>query len=194
MVKEANGWMSAHEAYELLSQAMGPGVAARTICTWAFRELVHARAKLLIFNSETKTDVAIPKEFWWACGGDALTQNWKAGDFAMYEYEHGNCEAYGVEFNRAEVEARLPPAASPGDGATGPSQQTDSTIGRPREYDWLAASNSVWGTIYRGQFIPTKQREIEAALRDYLKVGDKEPSPGTVRPFASKIWKEMKKD
>lgn len=57
----------------------------------------------------------------------------------------------------------------------------------PKPYDWLKATNAVWGQIYRGELIPEKQADIERALAEVERVkGDT-----TARPYARPIWREM---
>ena len=65
--------------------------------------------------------------------------------------------------------------------------------GRKDKYKWVDAINTVWGQIYQGELTPKKQADVEAALTEALPLGDSEPSTGSVRPYASKIWKEMQR-
>ncbi|MEO7602478.1 MAG: hypothetical protein ABIS39_04335, partial [Sphingomicrobium sp.] len=68
-----------------------------------------------------------------------------------------------------------------------------SNRGRKPTYDWQSASAAIWGKIYRGDFQPTCQADIERALQTQLAIGDKKPSESSVRPLARIIWDETKK-
>ncbi len=65
--------------------------------------------------------------------------------------------------------------------------------GRKPTYDWIGATSAIWGKLNRGELMPDTQADIESALIDALKVGDKMPSESTVRPFARPIWEEFQK-
>lgn len=59
-------------------------------------------------------------------------------------------------------------------------------------YDWLQATNVVWGRIYRGDLQPVKQRDIELALMEAAtNKNKKDMGDTTSRPYARPIWKEM---
>jgi hypothetical protein len=70
-----------------------------------------------------------------------------------------------------------------------------STAGRNPKYDWVAASNAVWGKLYRAELTPEKdaQAGIETALLEYFAKMDEEPGVSTVRPYARDIYKEATK-
>ncbi|WP_157083111.1 hypothetical protein [Novosphingobium lentum] len=65
--------------------------------------------------------------------------------------------------------------------------------GRKQEYDWDAATTAIWGQIFRAELIPDNQAQVEKAFQRHLEKADKEPSESTVRPYASRLWKEFKK-
>jgi hypothetical protein len=88
-------WMSAYEARQFLQIPDTEGA----ICRRAFAGLIKARAKLLISQGKEKTDVEVPREFWWADGGDPLTQNWASGDFETYINHHSvRVQAFALNF------------------------------------------------------------------------------------------------
>ncbi len=65
----------------------------------------------------------------------------------------------------------------------------------PKPADWQKAKDAIWGEIYRGDFKPKNQSEIEDALTDFLKdkLG-KTREKSTARPYASDIWEEMQRE
>ncbi|MFY7835207.1 MAG: hypothetical protein ACOVQ0_02840 [Novosphingobium sp.] len=67
--------------------------------------------------------------------------------------------------------------------------------GRRHGYDWFAATSTIWGRLFRNEFLPLpeNQADIEKALIDLLRVGDKEPGESTVRPYAKYIFDEFEK-
>lgn len=67
--------------------------------------------------------------------------------------------------------------------------------GRRHGYDWFAATSTIWGKLFRNEFLPLpeNQADIEKALTDLLRVGDKEPGESTVRPYAKYIFDEYEK-
>jgi Predicted nucleotide-binding protein containing TIR-like domain len=83
------------------------------ICRNAHAELVRARAKLLIWDGERRSNVDVPPEFWWAEGGEALDQDWRAGYFEMQlKYGAFRVQAFMVEFRRADIEQLKPASAA----------------------------------------------------------------------------------
>lgn len=67
-----------------------------------------------------------------------------------------------------------------------------SKRGRKPKYDWLAATNEVWGQIYRKELQPKNQADIERALEEAATYGKGfEMGDNTSRPFARPIWREM---
>ena len=83
-----------------------------TICQRAHSGLIRARADRFIVNEKVRKNVEIPKEFWWAEGHEALTQNWPAGDFDTW-LDNGSVhlQAYGVLFLRTDIQKLIPAGA-----------------------------------------------------------------------------------
>src|SRR5271165_113143 len=95
-------WITADSAVALLG--LGYLVARRTICKRAHAGLIKARAQRFIRTGQSADDVEIPREFWWAEGGDALTQKWATGDFDTWTAHEVHLEAFGLTFRRADIE------------------------------------------------------------------------------------------
>jgi hypothetical protein len=54
----------------------------------------------------------VPREFWWARGQPALTQNWQTGDFSTWFEQHDYWRAFGVQFLRSDIERMIPPPSA----------------------------------------------------------------------------------
>lgn len=100
-------WISAGSAVALLG--IGYQLGRRTICQRAYAGLIRARAERFVRNGQPADNVEIPREFWWAKGEHALTQNWTTGDFDTWIDSRIHLEAFGVTFLRSDIE-RLKPA------------------------------------------------------------------------------------
>jgi hypothetical protein len=107
MTTLSSEWMSAWEAISLLPHG------TRAICSHAKAELVRARARLLIWGDERRSNADVPSGFWWAEGDEALTQDWRTGHFETY-LNHGSLrvQAFGVEFRRSDIEQLKPVTAA----------------------------------------------------------------------------------
>ena len=99
-------WLSAADALALLG--MSHQLGARTICKRAHAGLIKTRAVRFIRDGRPADNVEIPPEFWWAEDGDALTQNWAAGDFDTWIDHKIRLQAFGVTFCRPDVEQLRP--------------------------------------------------------------------------------------
>ena len=130
-------WMSAYEALQFLQLPDAEGA----ICRRAFAGLIKARATLLIFQDKEEADAEVPREFWWAKGGDALTQDWASGDFETYINHHSvRLQAFGVTFRRPDIEQLKPELTALKARAASPSQAPAKQkvfIGHGHSSEWL---------------------------------------------------------
>jgi len=100
-------WISAATALALLR--MNYVDATRTICKRAHADLIKARAARFIRSGQPSDNVDVPREFWWAEGERALTQNWATGDFeTLFGGERVQLKAFGVTFRRSDIEKMVP--------------------------------------------------------------------------------------
>lgn len=118
-------WIGAAEAVRLLRPVLlSEWQAQRTICKRAHDGLIRARAEKFNIDDKGRHDVDIPKGFWWAEGESALTQNWAVGDFETWiEHKH-HWRAFGVSFQRGDVEKLIPataPAPASAEGQHAPN-------------------------------------------------------------------------
>jgi Predicted nucleotide-binding protein containing TIR-like domain len=102
---EHEEWISAASALALMGARHS---GARTICTRANVGLIKARAERFVRDGKSVDNVDIPANFWWAKGGNALTQNWKVGDFETWINDRTHLQAFGVTFRRSDIERARP--------------------------------------------------------------------------------------
>ncbi|MGA8612961.1 MAG: TIR domain-containing protein [Xanthobacteraceae bacterium] len=133
-IPEEEDWIAADSAVALLG--LGYGVARPTICKRAHAGLIKARAQRFIRNGQSADNVEIPREFWWAGGGAALTQNWATGDFDTW-IDQVHLEAFGVTFRRADIEPlKSPPKESAGGAVMASATSATIFIGHGKSLVW----------------------------------------------------------
>jgi hypothetical protein len=122
-VESKEEWIAAAEAVRLLKPVLGGEYTAQqTICKRAHSSLIRARAERFMVGDVSRNATEVPKDFWWAEGGSALTQNWTTGDFDTWvKRGEVHLRAFGVSFSRADIEKMIPagtptPAPSTADG------------------------------------------------------------------------------
>ena len=121
-------------------------------------------------------------------GAEELFDDWDVGKFTTRGRASNGLTLLmlsGVHLLRGSIEVLTGPQT--------PASRNDAKRGRRPTYDWATATAAVWGKIFRSELTPEVQADIEKALIDVLAVGDKSPSPSTVRPFAKPIWEEFQK-
>ncbi len=184
-------WVSADEAYRLVSGAMGDFQARITICTRAHHGLIRCRAERLVMGRESRDNVEVPEEFWWAKGHQALEQNWKAGDFSTWIKQRVECRAFGVTFHRDDVQKLIP--AGDVDSQCPP----ESSGGRPLAETWPAWVAELAAYIHE-EGVPAGagtqgQEKIIKAIADRLAARDLEgPSRSTVQPAVQAVLRRLR--
>lgn len=109
----AAGWVAAAEALRIASDRLGAdaagalaaGARSGEIRTRAARFLVevpNACGQKMTFDD---TAVELPPEFWSPDGRVTVAQDWNAGSFLTLVNDNFQHQAFGVEFDRADVEA-----------------------------------------------------------------------------------------
>jgi hypothetical protein len=123
-VESKEEWIAAAEAVRLLKPVLGGEYTAQqTICKRAHSSLIRARAERFMVGDVSRNATEVPKDFWWAEGGSALTQNWTTGDFDTWvKRGEVHLRAFGVSFSRADIEKMIPagtPTPAPSKAADG---------------------------------------------------------------------------
>lgn len=185
-------WISAAEAFRLVSEVTGASEARRTICNRAHDGLIKARAKRMIFDRDTYDDADVPQAFWWNLGDSNLEQNWNTGDFATWYTDNAgewnesalHFRVYGVSFARSGIEALIGPAV-PSRDAT-PSSLV-AAGGRPAAAWWDDLWIEVCRQIYCGYLKPEKQADIESAMMNWAAAHGQNPALSTIRARARKL-------
>jgi hypothetical protein len=155
-------------------------------------------------NHGTVENHLIPSFFWWPEAHEGRKHNWITGDFDV-RLRRGkiHCQAYGVEFLRADILAMLgiaedtaarqeqplaiAPEAAP-EIAEKPTAPAKST-GRRSNERWEDLLIEIAAELYVGNLKPSKQAEIEGAILDWAAKMDFPTSESSIRIRARKIWK-----
>jgi len=184
-MSEKEEWIGAARALTLLGMKQLPGT--RTICNRAHAGLIKARATRFIRAGKSADNVDVPAEFWWAKGGEALSQNWTTGDFDTWIDHRIHLQAFGVTFRRSDIEQLK---AAPGvENAPAPvSMPARATGGRPKA-SW---SDDLWiemcRQLYEGDLQPKKQGDVTKAMMDWLTERGEDFSETSVKDRARKLW------
>lgn len=89
-------WISAAKALDVCGNSFA-------ICKRANAGLVSARARLFLIDGTPTEWMEVPKEFWWASGEAALTQDWQSGDFSTWIDQKRHLKAFGVDFGLSGI-------------------------------------------------------------------------------------------
>ena len=206
-VESKEEWITAAEAVRLLKPAFGTYEAQMTICKRAHGGMIRARARRLVIDNNARDNFEIPKQFWWAEGHEALTQNWTAGDFdtwtelsritGLSHLSGGkvHLEAFGVSFLRAEIENLIPA----GTGQPEPAAQAEAspapvTGGRPPADWWEDCLIDLCFKHFRGDLPHKTQADIVREMQDWISAHGYEAAESTTKRRARKLLKAIKQD
>jgi hypothetical protein len=183
-------WVTAAEAVALLKSISGTAYTAQmTICKRAHAGLIRAiAAQLIVGDGKAREDVEIPRNFWWAEGAAALTQNWELGDFETWIKDETRIRVFGAKFARADIQKLIPTPSPP------TSERTlDAKGGRPPAEYWDDLWVEICRQLHFGELVPKRQGDIEDAMKTWLATErDEHPSTSTIRPRARKLWNAIK--
>jgi Hypothetical protein (DUF2513) len=200
---ESQKWVSAAEAARLLKPVFkSEHLAQMTICKRAHGGLIRAHAERFLMDKKERSDFEIPKEFWFAEGHEALTQNWTAGDFDSWVDSNrftGNCrfsglkvhmEAFAVSFLRPDIEKLIPtesvqPVAPPSSTAVG---------GRPPADWWEDLLIDLCFKHFHGELPHQKQADIVRAMQEWITAHGYDASESTIKIRARKLADAIKRD
>ena len=127
-------WISAASTLALVAEQSNVVLAPLSICARALAGILKCKARLFTMGEERKENAAVPKEFWWANGHEALDQDWAVGDFATWIDRRIEWRAYGVLFDFNEVRELLPVEQG------GILSRQFSVAGNP---DWIPSQSAV---------------------------------------------------
>ncbi|PCI46351.1 MAG: hypothetical protein COB49_08580 [Alphaproteobacteria bacterium] len=195
-------WMSAAEALERVKKMLGWRKAPLAIAKRANNGLIETRAVLFVKDKEESTNVNLPTEFWWAKGHAELEQDWDSGDFDTWIDKRYHWQAFGVTFNRGDVEKMLEGAET-----LEPAPVKSKQIkGRPTSDKWPLALARVVVFLYEDTGFDPKKPGTETRLIEVMRDGLKANADTTIeeknevlgastlKPFARAILELLKKD
>jgi hypothetical protein len=101
-------WINARLALMYVSQRPDDFSARRRICEWAHRGLIASRADLFVTDGREQLDHLLGHTFWWAEGGEALSQDWELGHFSTWIDQKVSLQAFGVSFDFTALSDLVP--------------------------------------------------------------------------------------
>ena len=146
--------------------------------------MVKARAKLFTFGKKRMSNHEVPDWFWWACGKEALEQDWAVGDFETWIDGEVECKAFGVEFLESDIEDMIP-------SNTNNPEQPKGQKGRSPAIWWEDCLIAMFVAIYSNDLKLNKQADLEKAMADWISINGHSATDSTVRIRASKLWKAL---
>jgi hypothetical protein len=190
----ADEWLSAPEAYRRIVNATWSSTTNLALAQRALSGLLRAKALMLTIDGTDRPDAEIPKRFWWAGGHEALTQDWKTGDFETWIDRKVHMRALGVHFHLGDLKNAFPEVFR---GDPKVTDSPDSSIGKggrpPAEWWddlWIAISCA----LYMGDLKPKRQADIEKAMNDWIASKGESAAVSTVRNRARKLWQALSRE
>lgn len=182
-------WISAREATALVSRSMHLLAVPEAICSRAHYGLILTRTTNLFVDDRETPGNPIPNEFWWSEGREAMTQNWASGDFSTWINQKAHWKAYGVEFEHSGIMALI------GNPLPVPVKAPQIVLGgRPPQTWWDDLWCAITAQIYRGEFVPNRQADIEKAMMAWAAANGHDVAESTVRPKARKLLIALNKE
>ena len=127
--KALDEWLSAPEAYRrIINQTASLGTR-QAIAQRAHAGVLRAKAQVFIRGPQSMPDAEIPREFWWAGGRPALTQNWDTGDFETWIDHRIHMRALGVSFHLGDLKKAFPSVFAPGPAKSMASNHRQEKLG-----------------------------------------------------------------
>lgn len=189
----AGDWLSASETIRLVRTATLSPTANIAICTRAHAGLIRARAELMLLESDSRENYEVPKQFWWAEGHAALTQNWETGDFETWIDKRFHMKAFGITFHRDDIR-RMAPTAFPDSKAI---EEPRNAGGRSMSRlwpDWVAELAAYVHENGTPDGIGTKGADalIEAIASRLETQGLEAPSRSTVQETVNAVLRKLR--
>jgi len=199
-VASSQDWITAMEARKHLymSNFTSPTSADRVLIDQCALGLVAAKALKaeMTFSdrhgtkTRTETEWDIPVWFWseFTKSGSS-SQDWNRGVFrGIGSGPEGRCDikltgVYVCKDTLPNSEAEPSATAAP----------VNVGKGRPAKAFWDELWNEIWGSIYRGDFEPKTQTEIEQAMLNWISENGHDAGESTIRPLARRMILELGK-
>lgn len=191
---EADEWLSAPQTRRRIVNVTLSRDTHLAVAQRAHAGLLRAKALMLIVGQKQKPGAEIPKEFWWAGGRQALTQNWDTGDFETWIDQKLHLRALGVSFHLGDLQKCFPDVFKPDLTKFASADSAAGKAGRPAAEWW----DDLWIEICRGLYIgdlkPKRQADIEKAMNDWIESSGKSAAISTVRARARKLWQAISRE
>ena len=187
-------WISAPEAFKLVSAVLEPSRTPYAICSRAWAGLIQARAEKFVGSEGIFEDAPVPARFWLSHGGETMSQDWDIGDFDTWvSIPNGQTRwwAYGVSFSREGIELLIAPHLSLQSGNNGASRKLG---GRPPAAWWDDLWIEMCRQIHVGDLKLTRQADIAAAMADWASARGHDPGDSTIKERARKLWYALHKE
>lgn len=194
-------WLSAGEARRFAYERAGinPDVATSAILDACRLGYVTARAVMMCRAdggrpgswTQAEREWAIPVWFWDNfTGAESSSQDWERGNFSG-KGRAPNARSWitltGVFFLAESLNVLLPLS----DQKAPATATTLSPTGRPPKGFWDDLWCDIWAKVFRGDFQPKRQSDIERAMLDWASAKNHKLSESTVKPLARKMFAAM---
>ena len=194
-------WVSARGARQFAWENLGanPVAAGDTVLQHVKLGFVPARAVLMQKAMKSSSDWDLEEREWnipdwfWADFAEkgSSTQDWAQGKFSgsgITPQGRFYITLTGIHFSLPALRDLV--SATPGQAA---AQAAQNKGGRPPKEWWDDLWCAVWGQIYRGDFKPKSQAEIERAMMDWVLAREESVSESTLKPLARKMFIELER-
>ena len=200
-------WLPARNAIQMLKSATGDSEPKAFLAEHARLGLVAGRAmEARRFEERQVTELVwderewdIPAWFWESASRLPVHENWELGQFGATEpasVGSGWIKLNGVHFLTESIKEVLPPPAidpAPEDGSLGARGKTGAGGRLPQSW-WDDMWCDIWGSIYRGDFKPQSQAEVERAMLKWATDRDHDLAEATARPKARKLFRAYREE
>jgi hypothetical protein len=194
-------WISARGARQFAWENLdvNPTAAGDSVLHYVTLGFVPGRAVLMQrsakqasewYSEEREWD--IPDWFWenFLTKGSSA-QDWAQGKFSgIGSAPNGRCAITltGVHFSSSALRDLASPTKSNLPTPTPPNKG-----GRPPKEWWDDLWCAMWGEVYRGDFKPKSQADIERAMMDWVLARDESVSESTLKPLARRMLTELER-
>lgn len=197
-------WVAAKAAVERIMRATGQSAGKSLDAIIAFVKTGDIQARTLVLteeihrqgSSKQKSEVrnaTVPLWVWddFMTRGSA-TLNWQSGVFSVRGFHDGRqmtVTLTGVQFEARGLDLLDPPSTPERIQLLPPS-----SAGRPTGSWWEDCIIDVFTQIHFGDLTPTRQRQVEAAMFEWMSARNLSAAVSTVRKRARKVWQAIHRE